>query len=174
MPDSKNDAGKYTTFIFDDKYVKAAPATIGEWRAYPQEPEPAYTIRVFEDLAKPAKPYMKRHNLYDHIFDVHVPKKEADLEEPNGRGSLLASWLHELGHVVAQIFNLPAARKDPRSYSSFYEDFSAPVYERMYDSEVEAWELGEAMYHFSLYSRRCLDSYCKLDVKRFVDDREKP
>ena len=138
----------YSTYMLPDSAVA--------FRFFPVKPEPSYVINIYEDLAPPAKPYMKRPNWQDNIFEIHVPKKEADLEAPNGKGALLACWLHELGHIIAGIFNLPANRYDLRN---FHYLANGDLRARMYDSEVEAWDVGEAIYRFHLMKRQCLESY---------------
>ncbi len=58
------------------------------------------------------------------------------------REKTLASLVHELGHLVAHIFQTPAARKDPRFYEPGRLPNESSELKAVCANEKEAWQIG--------------------------------
>jgi len=58
----------------------------------------------------------------------------------------IAALLHELGHVVGQVFHTEGAMADPRIKGVDRSKFTPEQDKLVIDSEKEAWTLADAMY----------------------------
>lgn len=155
---------EYTTFKFSDEDAK-------KLISYDQ---PACTIHIFADLGRPAHPYVKGPYPGSNVYEIHVPAKEEDMgENLSGRHSLLAAWLHEIGHVIACVFGLPAAMRDPRAISRFPAVMSvhSDIDERIFAAEREAWDLADLIIGYDRTRNKALRSYQdRMNVIRYVPD----
>ena len=128
-------------------------------------------IRVYADLGRPARPYVKGPYPGSNVYEIHVPQKEEDMQDDlNGRHSLLAAWLHEIGHVIANVFGLPAAMRDPRAISSFPAVMSvhSDIDERIFAAEREAWDLADLIIGYDRTRNKALRSYQeRMEVIRY-------
>lgn len=102
------------------------------------------------------------------------------IEIRNGEGehpAPLPKFVHELGHMVADIFRAPAMSKDPRM-SENMDNIIKSLFIQMqptkdqavniYNSEVEAWAFGEGIFKAS--RGLALQSYKESIVRAKEDD----
>jgi hypothetical protein len=69
---------------------------------------------------------------------------------------------HELGHIIGNVFGLPAASAEPRSLSEYHPIFRDPIVEdRVLASENEAWDIAELMLLASRMRHYAIGTYLK-------------
>ncbi len=86
--------------------------------------------------------------------------------DPKDIGSLADSLAHELGHVIAAIFETPAQLDDPRTeggMTAWMLELIGPDAQQqtaMFHAEAEAWDFARKMRTIDeTYAQACLDTY---------------
>jgi len=123
---------------------------------------PVCEIRIYDDLARPAEPYVRGPFPGTNCFEIHVPAREEDMKPGlNGRHSLLAAWCHEIGHVIAMMFRLPNAMRDPRNalYESMMSIAETDPAELRFRAEQEAWDVADFLIGYNRTREAALRSY---------------
>jgi hypothetical protein len=107
---------------------------------------------------------MNHSNTHPGVFVIHLAGAGQKLNADLGDASEKDVVLHELGHVVGAIFNLPGSVQDCRNpnpfHSPFLEERATPG-QSIWNSEVEAWDLAETMLlaGFKEARRNALNTY---------------
>ena len=86
-------------------------------------------------------------------------------ETDSGSGAdLLSSTAHELGHVLANEFNLPHASADPRWLKVPF-GYLPHEDRKVIAAEEEAWDVAEAIFLLLQDRRYCMGQYTALSAK---------
>jgi hypothetical protein len=95
----------------------------------------------------------------------------ADSPSPGIKNPAVIGLAHECGHMIGEIFRLPGQAQDPRSHDT--EPPTGRTHgERVYQCEVEAWDLAEMVLSFDTDRRECLDTYARRGFKPALTYKE--